>query len=81
MDAFLSDIVSSNTFAETLMEGGRLTPKPFGHRDYEATSNKLFVKLGDPLIEVNNDHYPTASTRKTLPELSLKNLRKLASCN
>jgi uncharacterized protein (DUF362 family) len=29
-------------------------------RGREPLGNKLFRKLGDPVIEVNNDHYPTA---------------------
>ncbi len=29
-------------------------------RGREPLANKLFRKLGDPVIEVNNDHYPTA---------------------
>ncbi len=51
---FLSRIAS----AEMLMEAGSLKVKRLasdkGHAD-----NKLFVKLADPVIEINNDHFPT----------------------
>jgi len=60
LDAYLGAIVSRTASAEMLMEGGRLTLTPFSRSDYEESSNKLFVKLGDPIIEINNDHYPTA---------------------
>jgi len=60
LDAFLGTIVSRTASGEILMERDRLTVSRFERRDYDPTSNKLFVKLGDPLIEVNNDHYPTA---------------------
>jgi uncharacterized protein (DUF362 family) len=60
LDAYLGAIVSRTASAEMLIEGGRLTLTPFSRQDYEVSSNKLFVKLGDPLIEINNDHYPTA---------------------
>ncbi|MHC4545810.1 MAG: hypothetical protein ACYTDW_15500, partial [Planctomycetota bacterium] len=60
LDAFLGTIVSRTASAEMLVEGGRLSVKPFSRRDYDPQSKKLFVKVGDPLIEINNDHYPTA---------------------
>ena len=60
LDAFLGAIVSRIASAEMLMEGGRLNPKQLGRQGEEAASGNLFVKLGDPVIEVNNDHFPTA---------------------
>jgi uncharacterized protein (DUF362 family) len=60
LDAFLGTIVSRTASGEMLMEGGGLAYKSFRREDYEAASNKLFLKLGAPLIEINNDHYPTA---------------------
>jgi len=60
LDAFLGTMVSRTASAEMLMEGGGLTVKPFSRQDYDPQSKKLFVKVGDPLIEINNDHYPTA---------------------
>lgn len=60
LDAFLGTIVSRTASAEMLIEGGGLTVKPFSRQDYDPQSKKLFVKVGDPLIEINNDHYPTA---------------------
>jgi uncharacterized protein (DUF362 family) len=60
LDAFLGTIVSRTASAEMLVEGGQLSVKPFSRKDYDPQSKKLFVKVGDPLIEINNDHYPTA---------------------
>jgi len=59
IDKFLGKFLSRIASAEMLMEAGslkvnRLSPEK--DRDY----NKLFVKLADPVIEINNDHFPTA---------------------
>jgi uncharacterized protein (DUF362 family) len=59
IDKFLSKFLSRIASAEMLMEAGslkvkRLAPEK-GH-----DGNKLFIKLSDPVIEINNDHFPTA---------------------
>ena len=59
IDKFLGKFLSRIASAEMLMEPGslkvrRLAPEK-GHND-----SKLFVKLGDPIVEINNDHFPTA---------------------
>jgi uncharacterized protein (DUF362 family) len=35
-------------------------------REKEPLRNKLFRKLGDPVMEVNNDHYPTALFKRRI---------------
>ena len=59
IDKFLGKFLSRIASAEVLMEAGSLKVKRLasekGHDD-----NKLFVKLADPIIEINNDHFPTA---------------------
>jgi uncharacterized protein (DUF362 family) len=54
MGNFLSRIAS----AEMLMEPSSLKVKRLAPENSHA-ENKLFVKLGDPVIEINNDHFPT----------------------
>jgi uncharacterized protein (DUF362 family) len=59
IDKFLGKFLSRIASAEVLMEAGSLKVKrlaPEKGRD----DNKLFVKLSDPIIELNNDHFPTA---------------------
>jgi uncharacterized protein (DUF362 family) len=41
------------------MEGGSLDVRLLGRQE-EPAKTDLFVKMGDPVVEVNNDHYPTA---------------------
>jgi uncharacterized protein (DUF362 family) len=60
LDAFLGTVVSRVASAEILLENGRSTCRQFQRSDYSPESQRLFRKLGDPVIEVKNDHYPTA---------------------
>ncbi len=60
LDAFLGTIVSRTASREMLMEGGRLKVRQLGRQGEEAAEGNLFVKLGAPVLEINNDHYPTA---------------------
>ncbi len=61
LDAFMGTIIPRVASAEMLMEeGGKLHRRDLDRQGEEAAKGKLFVKLGDPVIEVNNDHYPTA---------------------
>lgn len=61
IDAFLGAAISRGTSKELLMAKGKLTvgdlgPQPGG----SGRAAPLFIKLGDPVLEVNNDHFPTA---------------------
>ena len=59
IDKFLGKFLSRIASAEMLMEAGSLKVKrlaPEKGRD----NKKLFVKLAEPVIEINNDHFPTA---------------------
>ncbi len=62
MDAFLGGLISQITSKEMLMENGRLTVHDLDRRKETNPpgQSKLFEKIGDPLLEVNNDHFPTA---------------------
>lgn len=60
LDAFLGSIVSRTASREMLMEGGGLKVRQLGRQGEEAAEGNLFVKLGAPIIEINNDQFPTA---------------------
>ena len=60
LDAFLGSIVSRTASREILMEGGGLKVRQLGRQGEETAEGNLFVKRGAPIIEINNDHFPTA---------------------
>jgi uncharacterized protein (DUF362 family) len=60
LNAFLGTVVSRVASAEILMEDGRFACRRFNRSDYDPRGRQLFRKLGEPVIEVKNDHYPTA---------------------
>jgi uncharacterized protein (DUF362 family) len=60
LDAFLGTVVSRMCSKEMLMEGDTLNVSTLGRQGEEPASQRLFVKLGSPIVEVNNDHFPTA---------------------
>jgi uncharacterized protein (DUF362 family) len=60
LDKSIGSIVSRTASREMLMEGEKLKTKQLGRQGEEAAEGNLFVKVGTPVIEVNNDHYPTA---------------------
>jgi uncharacterized protein (DUF362 family) len=61
IDAFLGAAISRVASKELLMEDGELAVQDLGPKE-EATGRgaPLFSKLGEPVLEVNNDHFPTA---------------------
>lgn len=61
VDAVLGALISRVASKEMLMEGGTLRIQDLGPKDAPAGNGApLFIKLGAPLLEVNNDHFPTA---------------------
>jgi uncharacterized protein (DUF362 family) len=60
LDAFLGAVVSHLTSHEMLMANGELTITDLIPEYRHPKPGTLFEKIGDPIIEVNNDHYPTA---------------------
>ena len=60
LDKSIGSVVSRTASREMLMEGGKLKVRQLGRQGEEAAAGKLFVKVGTPVIEINNDHYPTA---------------------
>ncbi len=60
LDKSIGSIVSRTASREMLMEGGGLKVRQLGRQGEEAAEGNLFVKLGAPIIEINNDQFPTA---------------------
>ncbi|MCL6622786.1 MAG: DUF362 domain-containing protein [Syntrophobacterales bacterium] len=59
-DAFLGAVVDRVASREFLLEGGTLKVSNLGPREEGEEKRRLFRKLGEPVLEVNNDHFPTA---------------------
>jgi len=59
IDKFLGKFLSRIASAEMLMEVGSLKVKRLSP-EKDQDDNKLFVKLDEPIVEINNDHFPTA---------------------
>lgn len=59
IDKFLGKFLSRIASAEMLMGAGSLKVKRLSAKK-DQEDNKLFVKLAEPIIEINNDHFPTA---------------------
>ena len=60
LDKFLGKVLSRIASAEMLIEGDALKVRRLAAQDGRSDYGSLFVKWGDPIIEVNNDHFPTA---------------------
>jgi uncharacterized protein (DUF362 family) len=59
-DAFLGAVVDRVASREFLLAGGTLKVSNLGPREEGEEKRRLFRKLGEPVLEVNNDHFPTA---------------------
>jgi uncharacterized protein (DUF362 family) len=66
IDAFIGAVVSYFGSVEMLMEGGELDVKNIAADTAQGNHPTLFVKLGEPLLEVNNDHFPTAVMQRRI---------------
>ncbi|MFZ5449564.1 MAG: DUF362 domain-containing protein [Thermodesulfobacteriota bacterium] len=61
LDALIGSLVSRVASKEMLMEGGTLSIHDLGPKaESTGLASPNFIKLGEPLLEVNNDHFPTA---------------------
>jgi uncharacterized protein (DUF362 family) len=61
VDALLGALISRVASKEMLMEGGAIRIRDLGPQDAPAGNGApRFIKLGTPLLEINNDHFPTA---------------------
>ncbi len=60
IDAFLGSVISRTSSSEMLLEGGELRVRPIAPAGEPDERAPLLQKVGDPVIEVSNDHFPTA---------------------
>jgi uncharacterized protein (DUF362 family) len=61
IDALLGAIISRVGSKEMLMEQGKIHVQDLDPREkLPGDKSPLFIKLGDPIVEVNNNHFPTA---------------------
>jgi uncharacterized protein (DUF362 family) len=69
MDALLGAVISRVASKEMRMEGGEISVQDLGHGEGGGAKIPPFVKLGDPILEVNNDHFPTADFLRRIIEV------------
>lgn len=70
IDAFLGAVISRVASKEMLMAQGKLQVQDLGPRGEEpGRGAPLFLKVGKPLLEVNNDHFPTAVFQRRIIEV------------
>jgi uncharacterized protein (DUF362 family) len=62
IDRVLGAIVSQVASKEMLMEGGKLSVR-------ELNATPRFTKVGHPILEANNDHFPTAVFQRRIIEV------------
>ncbi|MGD8438138.1 MAG: DUF362 domain-containing protein, partial [Syntrophobacterales bacterium] len=60
VDKLIGSIVSRTASREMLIEEGKLKTRQLGRQGEEAAEGNLFIKVGNPIIEINNDQFPTA---------------------
>jgi uncharacterized protein (DUF362 family) len=69
-DAILGAVVSRVASKEMFMEAGALSVRNLGPREESPRRGApLFVKLGKPVLEINNDHFPTAVFQRRIIEV------------
>ena len=69
-EAFLGAVVSRVASKEMLMAAGKLSVQDLRLKDGSpGRGAPLFIKLGQPVLEVNNDHFPTAVFQRRIIEV------------
>ena len=69
LDAYLGTIISRACSCEMRMEGDELRVIPLSKAGKRAERLPLLLKLGEPVLEVNNDHFPTAIFQRRIVEV------------
>jgi len=69
LDAFLGTVISRACSCEMRMERDQLRVLPLTTSGNRAERIPLLRKLGEPLLEVNNDHFPTAIFQRRIVEV------------
>ncbi|MGA3115695.1 MAG: DUF362 domain-containing protein [Syntrophobacteraceae bacterium] len=69
-EAILGAVISRVGSKEMLMEGGKLTIRNLWPMDGDSPDTApSFEKVGEPILEVNNDQYPTAVFQRRIVEV------------
>ncbi len=66
IEALLGAIISRVASKEMLMSGGAINVRDLGPQAGPGPGAPRFIKLGDPLLEINNDHFPTADFQRRI---------------
>ena len=69
LDAFLGTVISRTCSCEMRMERGELRVIPLTTAGKKAERIPLLRKIGEPVLEVNNDHFPTAVFQRRIVEV------------
>ena len=69
LDAFLGTVISRTCSCEMRMERDELRVIPLTTSGNRAERIPLLLKLGEPVLEVNNDHFPTAIFQRRIVEV------------
>lgn len=69
LDAFLGTVVSRVAAAEMQLANGQLRVQPLPPAGKPAEQAIPLRKVGAPVLEVNNDHYPTAVFQRRIVEV------------
>ena len=69
LDAFLGTVISRACSREMRMERDALRVIPLTAPGKRAERIPLLLKLGEPVLEVNNDHFPTAIFQRRIVEV------------
>lgn len=69
LEAFLGAVVARTSSSEMLMENGKLTVRPLAPAGLPSQRAPLLEKLGEPLLEVNNDQFPTGIFQRRIVEV------------
>jgi uncharacterized protein (DUF362 family) len=69
LDAFLGTVISRTCSCEMRMERDELRVILLTAPGTRAERIPLFVKIGEPVLEVNNDHFPTANFQRRIVEV------------
>jgi uncharacterized protein (DUF362 family) len=69
LEAFLGTVVSRTCSCEMRMERDELRVIPLATAGDRAGRIPLLLKIGEPVLEVNNDHFPTAVFQRRIVEV------------
>ena len=69
LESFLGSVISRTSSSELLVEEGRVTVRPIGSAGLPAERAPLLRKIGEPIVEVGNDHFPTAVFLRRIVEV------------